>query len=77
MSGSGRDPFRMFGSGRESLGDVRKWSGVSPSCLGVVRTPSGMSISGREAQSGCPGMVKRLSGMSGSGREVLLDVREC
>ena len=34
---------------RESLPDVREWSGVSLECLGVAGRPSRMSRSGREA----------------------------
>ena len=39
----------MTGSGRESLTDVREWSGGPPGCLGVVERPSRMSGSGRKA----------------------------
>ena len=49
----------MSGSGRESLPVVREWSGGPPGCSGVVRSPSGMSVSGQEAQSGCSGMVEK------------------
>ena len=40
--------FRMSGSGREALGDLREWLGGSPGFPGVVGTPSKMSKSGRE-----------------------------
>ena len=52
----------MSRSGRESLSDVRKWSGVPPGCLRVVRRPSQMS--------------GRPSRMSRSGRKALPDVRK-
>ena len=39
----------MSGSGRESLGDLRKWSGGPPGCLGVVGSHSQMYGCGREA----------------------------
>ena len=62
----------MFGSGRETLPNVRERSGDPPSCLGVVEGPVG-----------CPGVLGRPyrlfvrpSQMSGSGREVLSVVRE-
>ena len=58
----------MSKSGQKALPDVREWSGVPPKSpevvemhsgsLGVVRRPSRMSWSGREALQ-----------MSGSGRE--------
>ena len=72
MSGS---PFRMSGSGRESLPDVRggwealpdvrEWSGVSPGCPGWSGGPPG-----------CPGVVGWPSRLSGSGRKTLLVVWE-
>ena len=40
--------FRMSGSGREALGDLREWLGGSPGFPGVVGTPSEMSKSGWE-----------------------------
>ena len=53
MSGSGRKPSRISGSGREALLDVqgdpeslskvREWSGGYPRCPGVVGRPSWMS----------------------------------
>ena len=54
----------MSGSGRESLEDVREWSGGLPGCPGVVHRPQG-----------CPGVVRRRSRMSVTGRETLPDVR--
>ena len=39
----------MSGGGRESLPDVREWSGGPPVCPGNVGTPSQMSGSGRES----------------------------
>ena len=39
----------MSGNGRKALPDVRKWSGVSPGCLEVVRRDSRKSKSDREA----------------------------
>ena len=38
----------MSRSGRETLSDVREWSGVSPGCPGVVGRPSGKFGSGQE-----------------------------
>ena len=58
----------MFGSGRETLSEVREWSGGPPGCPGVVWRPSRMYASGREALThvrecsggnpGCPGFVE-------------------
>ena len=39
----------MYGSGRESLLNVRVWSGGPPGCLGEVGRPSRMSGSSQEA----------------------------
>ena len=58
-------PFRMSGSGRDTLPDVWEWSGDPPGYLGVVGRPAG-----------CPGVVERLSRMSGSGLETLVYVRK-
>ena len=59
MSRSGREvfpdfrvvgsPFRMSGSNREALLDVREWSGDPIGCFGVVERPSWISGSGRDA----------------------------
>ena len=60
MSGSGRQalqdvwewsgvPPGCNGSGLESLLDVQEWSGGFPGYLGVVKRPSRMSGSSREA----------------------------
>ena len=48
MSVRGWETLGMSGSGRESLGDVREWSGDPRGCPGVVGRPSRMSGSGRE-----------------------------
>ena len=64
-----RGPFRMSECGREALPEVWEWSGGSPGCPGVVRRPSWMSGSGREA---LKGGQKALTG----GRDVLSDDRE-
>ena len=63
---SGR-PFRMSGSGREALPDVREWLGGPPGCPGVVCSRSQMSGTGQETLSdvwellggpfGCLGVV--------------------
>ena len=45
-------PSRMFGSYRDSLLDVREWSGSPPRCPGVVESPSRMSESGWESLPG-------------------------
>ena len=52
----------MSGSGRESLSDVREWSGGPPRCPEVVRRPSRMSAG--------------PSRMSKSGQEAHPDVQE-
>ena len=62
----------------EALPNVREWSVVPPKCLAVVRRPSRMSSSGREAHPDvqkwwrdppeCPPVVGRPFRMSGSGR---------
>ena len=64
MSGRGRRPSGLSGSGRETLLDVQEWLGVSLGCPG--------------GPLGCPGMFGRPSRMSGSlsrlfesGREAL------
>ena len=58
MTGSGPGPFRLSGSGWETLPDVREWwkalpdvrewSGNPPGCPGVIGKPSQMYGSGRE-----------------------------
>ena len=55
----------MYGSGRETLSNVREWSGVNPGCPGVVGKPSQMSGSGR-----------KVCQMSGRGRKAISNVRE-
>ena len=62
MSGSGREPFRMSGTGRETLPDVQE-------SLLDVRECS-------EGPPGCPTVVESLSQNSGSGWEGLPDVWE-
>ena len=49
MSGSGGKPLQISGSGRESLPDIREWSGVPPGYSGVVGRSSWISRSGWEA----------------------------
>ena len=73
MNGSGREAISKFGSGWESLPDVREWLGSSPGCSGVVRRPYWIFGSGWEAISDvrewsgcppvCPGVVGRPSRM--------------
>ena len=41
-------PSRISGSGREALSNVKKWSGGSLGCPGVVGRPSWMIERGRE-----------------------------
>ena len=65
MSGSGREFYRMSGSGRKAILNVREWSGGYPGCPGVVGSLPG-----------CPGVVGRHTRISGSGRVALSDVRE-
>ena len=65
MSLSGERPFRMSGSGRETVPNVPEWSRGPPECLKVVGWPSRMSLSG-----------ERPFRMSGSCRETLTDVPE-
>ena len=57
-------PFRMSGSGRESLSNVCEWLAGPPGCPGVFRMPSRMSGSGLEV---LPDV---------SGRDALPNVRE-
>ena len=47
MSGSGRRTSRQYGSGRETLPEVRKWSGDPIEGPEVVGRPSRRSRSGR------------------------------
>ena len=61
MSGSGRWPFRMYGSEQEALPDDREWLGIYPRCSGGL--------------TGYP-LVDWPSRLSGSGREALPDFRE-
>ena len=86
MFGSGQEDFSDVRECWEDLPNVRKWSGHPPGCLGVIGSPSLMSLNGREfipdvwERSGgphrCPGLVGIPSGMSGSGREALPNVRD-
>ena len=76
-------PFRLSGSGREAIPDIR---GVVGTPSQMSRMSSRMSGSGRETfrdlrelsgvHSGCPGVVGRRSRISGSGKEDLPDARE-
>ena len=72
----------MSKSGRETLPDVREWSGGPPKCPGVVGSPFRMSgVVGRPSQmfGSCweaPCMSRRLSRLFGSHWETLPDVRE-
>ena len=66
-------PFRMSGSSREALPDVREWSGGPPGGPGVVVRPFRRSGSGREALLNDREWVGMPSQMSGSGREALPD----
>ena len=68
-------PYQIFGSDRESLPDVWKWSEDPRGCPGVVWRPSRM-LEWSGCPPGCSGVVGRPSQMSGSGRETLPDVPE-
>ena len=57
----------MSGSGRDSLLDVREWTTGPLECPEVVRRPSQMTGSDREALPGCLAVVGSPSRMSGSG----------
>ena len=59
MSGS---PYGMIGSGRETLLNVREWSGDTSECLGCPP--------------GYPGVVGGLSLLFRSGRHTLLDYQK-
>ena len=48
MSGSGRETLPDVPEGWESLPDVREWSGGPPECPGVVGSSSRLFESGRE-----------------------------
>ena len=48
MSGSGQEFLLISGSGRETLPNVREWSGGPAGCPGVVERPSQMFGSCRE-----------------------------
>ena len=48
MSGSGREACRVSGSGRKAIPNVQEWSGDTPRCPGVVRSPSRVSGSIRK-----------------------------
>ena len=45
---SGGRPFRMSGSGRDSLPDVLEWPGFPPGCPAIVGRPSQMCGRSRE-----------------------------
>ena len=66
----------MSGSGRNSLLDVREWTGGPLECSGVVGRPAQMSGNNRDTLPGCLAVVGRPSRMSGSCRKTLPDVRE-
>ena len=68
-------PYRIFGSDREALQDVRKWSEDPCGCPGVVWRPFRM-LEWLGCPPGSPGVLGRPSQMSGSGREILPDVPE-
>ena len=55
----------MSGSGRNSLLDVREWTGGPLECPGVVGRPSQMSGNDRDALPGCLAVVGRPSRKSG------------
>ena len=57
----------MSKSGRNSLLDVREWTGGPLECPGVVGRPSQMSGNDRDALPGCLAVVRRPSRMSESG----------
>ena len=80
---------RKFGSGRESLLDVREWLGSTHGCPGEVKRPTRMSGRGQEAHPNVrewskafpdvrewSGIVGRPSRKFGSGRETLLEFWE-
>ena len=65
----------MSGSGRETLPDLREWSGGPPRFAGVVGRPSRTSGSGRDAARifwSC----RKTTRISGRGREAHPDVWE-
>ena len=69
----------MFGSGLESLADVREWSGDPPECpevsgSGQETLPNVGKWSGCPPR--CPGVVGRPAQMFVSGRDALRDVGE-
>ena len=66
----------MSGSGRETLLDVREWSGGPPECPGVVGRPSRKSRIGREALRHIREFSVSPPRMSESGQEAIPDVRE-
>ena len=68
-----RRPFGMFGSSRETLREVRKWSGDPPRGLEVVGRPFKRSeVVGRPSK--WSEVVGRPYERSGSGRETLQEV---
>ena len=64
-SGRGRRPSRWCGTGRDTLPEIRKWSGDSPGGLEVVGDPPE-----------CPEVVGRNSRRSGSCRKIRPEVRK-
>ena len=76
MTGVVGRPTRMSRSGREALLDVRKWSGGSPGCLGVVGRPPPDVHEWSEDATGCPGVVEYHYRMFGIGQETLPNGRE-
>ena len=78
-----REPPRLSGSGRETLPDVREWSGDPPRCSGVLRRAlsdvqewSGVSLGCPGGPLGCLGVVGRLSRLSGRVSRPLPDILE-
>ena len=76
MSGSGRRPSQLPGSGLEIFSDVREWSGSPPRCPGVVgkALPDVREWSG--GPHGCLGVAGSHSQTSVKSREALLEVLE-
>ena len=76
-----RRPYRMYGSGQQSLSNVREWSGDLHEC---PERPSGCPrvVERRVLREwsggppGCPGVVGGPYGFCGSGRETLPNGRE-
>ena len=68
-------PFRMSGSGREALPDVREWSVGPPGCLRVVWRPTWMSNNFREALPEVREALPEVRQALPEVREALPDVR--